>query len=383
MEDGPAIKVGVLGATGTVGQRFLTLLADHPWFVIHALGASPRSAGKLYAKAVQWKQANPIPHQVADMLVNECKPEFFIDCQIIFSGLDADAAGDIGKLYYLVLDQSLILLAEAAFRSADLAVFSNAKNYRRDPHVPLIVPLVNPSHLCIISQQQALHDPPLKRGFIVTNANCSTTGLVIPLCALEKAFGPIEYVLVTTMQAISGAGYPGVPSLDILDNIVPHIGGEEEKIEWETLKILGGITDSDDGSKSFDMHAKHPLRVSASCNRVPVIDGHTECVSVRFARRPPPSPQQVREALAAFTPDTQGCPSAPRHAIVVHEQPDRPQPRLDRYFQNGASVSVGRVRQCQVLDIKFVILSNNVSIGAATSSIINAELAVLRGLVAA
>jgi len=184
------------------------------------------------------------------------------------------------------------------------------------------------------------------------------------------------------MQAISGAGYPGVPSLDILDNIVPHIGGEEEKMEWETLKILGGIAESDEGSKSFDMHAKHPLRVSASCNRVPVIDGHTECVSVRFARRPPPSPQQVREALMAFTPDTQGCPSAPRHAIVVHEQPDRPQPRLDRYFQNGAGVSVGRVRQCQVLDIKFVVLSNNVSIGAATSSLINAELAVLKGVVA-
>ncbi|KAK2464837.1 hypothetical protein APHAL10511_003136 [Amanita phalloides] len=370
MQDGPGIKVGVLGATGTVGQRFLTLLADHPWFVVHALGASPRSAGKPYAKAVHWKQATPIPHQVAEIVVHECKTEHFIDCQIIFSGLDADVAGDI----------------EAAFRSAELAVFSNAKNYRRDPHVPLMVPLVNPSHLSIISQQQMMHEPPLKKGFIVTNANCSTTGLVIPLCALERAFGPIECVLVTTMQAVSGAGYPGVSSLDILDNIVPHIGGEEEKMEWETLKILGGISQSDDdGAQSFDMHATHPLRVSASCNRVPVIDGHTECVSVRFLRRPPPSPQQVREALAAFTPDVQalGCPSAPRHAIVVHEQPDRPQPRLDRYFQNGAGVSVGRVRQCQVLDIKFVVLSNNVSIGAATSSIINAELAVLKGVLPA
>jgi len=185
------------------------------------------------------------------------------------------------------------------------------------------------------------------------------------------------------MQAISGAGYPGVSSLDIMDNVIPYISGEEEKMEWETLKILGGITEDDHGIKSFDMHATHPLRVSASCNRVPVIDGHTECVSVRFARRPPPSPQQVREALTAFTPDAQtlGCPSAPRHAITVHEEPDRPQPRLDRYFQDGAGVSVGRVRQCQVLDIKFVILANNVSIGAATSSIINAELAVLKGFV--
>jgi len=276
-----------------------------------------------------------------------------------------------------------LIIIEESFRAADLAVFSNAKNFRRDPNVPLIVPLVNPSHLSIIPQQQSLFSPSLKKGFIVTNANCSTTGYVIPVYALEKAFGPIESAILTTMQAISGAGYPGVPSLDILDNVIPYISGEEEKIEWETLKILGGITENDQGVKSFDMHGKQPLRVSASCNRVPVVDGHTECVSVRFARRPPPSPQQVREALVAFTPDAQalGCPSAPRHAIVVHEEPDRPQPKLDRYLQDGAGVSVGRVRQCQVLDIKFVVLSNNVSIGAATSSIINAELAILKGVI--
>jgi aspartate-semialdehyde dehydrogenase len=235
----------------------------------------------------------------------------------------------------------------------------------------------------MIPQQQSLHSPPLKRGFIVTNANCSTTGYVIPLAALEKAFGPLEACIVTTMQAISGAGYPGVASLDIMDNVIPYISGEEEKMEWETLKILGGITKSDNGIKSFDMHASHPLRVSASCNRIPVIDGHTECVSVRFSRRPPPSPQQVREAFATYRPDAQvlGCPSAPIHAISVHEEPDRPQPRLDRYFQDGAGVSVGRVRQCKVLDIKFVVLANNVSIGAATSSIINAEVAVLKGII--
>ena len=272
---------------------------------------------------------------------------------------------------------------ESAFRSAELVVFSNAKNYRRDPQVPLIVPLVNPSHLSIIPQQQSLHQPPLKKGFIVTNANCSTTGIVIPLYALEKAFGPLESAIVTTLQAISGAGYPGVASLDIMDNVVPYISGEEEKIEWETLKILGGVKEEESGLKAFDMHESSPLRVSASCNRVPVIDGHTEIVSVRFHRRPPPSPQQVREALAAYTTDAQtlGCPSAPLHTIMVHEEPDRPQPRLDRYFQDGAGVNVGRVRQCPVLDIKFVVLSNNVSIGAATSSIINAELAVLKGVV--
>ncbi|KAG6812146.1 hypothetical protein H0H92_004145 [Tricholoma furcatifolium] len=384
MSEGPSIKVGVLGATGTVGQRFITLLANHPWFVIHALGASPRSAGKPYKVATNWKQATRIPAAAQDLIVNECKPEFFTECAIIFSGLDADAAGDIGK--FLVLrraNEVLIDFAEAAFRAADLAVFSNAKNYRRDPLVPLIVPYVNPSHLAILPQQQAAHSPALKRGFIVTNANCSSTGVVIPLCALEKAFGPLESLIVTTMQAISGAGYPGVASLDIMDNVVPHIGGEEEKMEWEMLKILGGVPKGDDGSRSFDMHSKVPLRISASCNRVPVIDGHTACVSIRFSRRPPPSPQQVREVLSNFTCDAQtlGCPSAPSKIIDVHEEPDRPQPRLDRYYQDGAGVSVGRIRQCQVLDIKFVVLANNVSIGAATSSLINAELAVLRGVI--
>lgn len=281
----------------------------------------------------------------------------------------------------------LSVLAETAFRAAELCVFSNAKNFRRDPHVPLVVPLVNTSHLSMIPQQKSLHTPPLKRGFIVTNANCSTTAVVVPLAALERAFGPVESCMITTMQAISGAGYPGLPSMDILDNVVPHISGEEEKIEWETLKILGGIgtADEDDGSglKAFDMHARHPLRISASCNRVPVLEGHTETVSVRFARRPPPSPQQVREALAAYTSDAYalGCPSAPRHTVFVHEEPDRPQPRLDRDFQAGAGVSVGRVRQCRVLDIKFVVMANNVAIGAATSSIINAEFAVLKGLI--
>lgn len=272
---------------------------------------------------------------------------------------------------------------EAAFRQAELAVFSNAKNFRRDPNVPLIVPLVNTSHLSIIRQQQALHSPPLKKGFIVTNANCSTTAYVVPLAALEKAFGPIESCMITTMQAISGAGYPGIPSLDIMDNVIPYISGEEEKMEWETLKILGGITQADDGVKAFDMHASSPLRISASCNRVPVIEGHTETVSVRFARRPPPSPQQVREALVNYTSDAYslGCPSAPRHTVFVHEEPDRPQPRLDRDFQNGAGVCVGRVRQCRVLDIKFVVMANNVAIGAATSSIINAEYAVIKGVV--
>lgn len=256
-------------------------------------------------------------------------------------------------------------------------MFSNAKNHRRDPLVPLLVPYVNPEHLAILPQQQQLTTA---AGFIVTNANCSTTGCVIPLAALERAHGPLEAVLVTTMQAASGAGYPGVPALDILDNVVPHIGGEEEKMEWEMRKILGGLVGEAGGGVGFDMHE---MRVSAACNRVPVIDGHMACVSVRFGRRPPPSVQEVRGVFEGFTCDAQtlGCPSAPTPIISVHEEEDRPQPRLDRYDRDGAGVSVGRIRECPVLDVKFVVLVNNVSIGAATSSIVNAEMAVLKGVV--
>ena len=270
--------------------------------------------------------------------------------------------------------------AEFAFRAADLVVFSNARNFRRDPTVPLIVPLVNPSHLAIVRHQQFLLKPPLKKGFLVTNANCSTTGLVVPLAALEQAFGPLQTVLVTTLQAISGAGYPGVSSLDIMDNVVPYIASEEEKIEWETSKILGGL--APDG-KSFDMHAHSPITISAHCNRVAVIDGHAACVSVKFIRRPPPSVEEITEAFNSFTCEAQtlGVPSAPSQAIVVHESPDRPQPRLDRDLHNGACVSVGRIRSCPVLDVKFVCLVDNVRLGAATSSVINAEIAVEKGYI--
>lgn len=273
------------------------------------------------------------------------------------------------------------LLTEFAFRAAELCVFSNSKNYRRDPLVPLIVPTVNPSHLSVVRAQQASLS--LSKGFIVTNANCSTTGLVVPLAALEAEFGPIESCLVTTLQAISGGGYPGVPSLDILDNVVPHIGGEEEKIEWEASKILGGVLPDGQG---FDHHESSPMKVSAACNRVAVIDGHTECVSVRFAQRPPPSPEQVAAAMTKYRTlanefGKAKVPSAPETPLVVMEEVDRPQPRLDRNLQEGATVVVGRIRSCPVLDIKFVCLSDNVRIGAATSSIINAELAVAQGVV--
>lgn len=384
-----------------VGQRFITLLAAHPWFVLHALGASARSAGKPYEEAVNWKQATAIPSSARDMIVTECLPQgAFAECKIVFSGLDSSVAGDI----------------ESAFRSVNLAIFSNSKNFRRDPNVPLVVPLVNTHHLAMIPQQQRLlsqSSSSSATGFIVTNANCSTTGIVVPIHALEKAFGPVDAVVVSTMQAISGAGYPGLSAMDVMDNVVPYIDGEEEKVEWEMLKILGGMreasspTDELGRELEFDMRASTPLRVSASCNRVPVIDGHTACVSIRFARRPPPSPQQVREALSAFIPALPSSslfttspstspssssitsppvpsmfppspslnpytslppPSFPSPAIVVHSSNDRPQPRLDRYAQDGACVHVGRVRQCPVLDVKFVVLANNVSLGAASGS---------------
>lgn len=267
-------------------------------------------------------------------------------------------------------------LTEAAFRAAELVVFSNAKNYRRDPLVPLMVPLVNPDHFEVVRyQQQQLK---LSKGYILCNANCSTTAIVVPLKALEVAFGPLKTVMVTTLQAISGAGYPGVSSLDIIDNVVPYIGGEEEKIEWETSKILGGVLP---GATGFDLHASSPINISANCNRVPVIDGHLGCVSVQFASDKKPTVDEVRAAFANYTTDCQtlGCPSAPAEAIVLHDAPDRPQPRLDRDLHQGACVSVGRVRECNVFDVKFVCLLDNVRLGAATSSVINAEIAVEKG----
>lgn len=244
-----------------------------------------------------------------------------------------------------------------------------------DPACPLVVPLVNSAHLDIIPHQRDTLSPVPSKGFIVPNANCSTTGVVVPLKAMQDAFGPLEKVFVSTMQAISGAGYPGISSFDILDNVVPYISGEEEKIETEAVKILGQLSAD---RKSFQ---EASFKASAHCNRVPVIDGHTECVSVSFQRRPAPSVDEVKKVLRDFVSDAQkfGCHSAPLQAITVHEEPDRPQPRLDRDWQNGTGVNVGRVRECPVFDIKFVVLSNNVQIGAAASSVMNAEIALKKG----
>ncbi|KAL7812864.1 hypothetical protein V8C44DRAFT_328222 [Trichoderma aethiopicum] len=357
----PRKKCGVLGCTGSVGQRFILLLQGHPILDLHAIGASSRSAGKKYKDAVRWKQASPMG-EVADLVVRECRPEEFADCDVVFSGLDSDVAGEI----------------EMAFLKAEIPVFSNAKNYRRDPLVPLVVPTVNLPHLDLIPHQRSVHG--LSKGFLVCNSNCAVIGLVIPFAALQAAFGPISDVSIVTMQAVSGAGYPGVSSMDIMDNVVPFISGEEDKLETEARKILGGIDDARTGFVE-----QQALRVSASCNRVPVMDGHTACVSLRFARQPPPSPEECKAALRAYVSEAQkiGCPSAPNPPIKVFDEDDRPQPRLDRDLGRGYTVSVGRVRadDSGLFDLKFVALSHNTVIGAAGSSILNAEAAILKGYI--
>jgi aspartate-semialdehyde dehydrogenase len=264
------------------------------------------------------------------------------------------------------------------FLRSNIPVFSNAKNYRRDPLVPLVVPTVNLPHLDLIPHQRSHYK--LSQGFLVCNSNCAVIGIVIPFAALQAKFGEINTVSVVTMQAVSGAGYPGVSSMDIIDNVVPFISGEEDKLETEARKILGGIN-----AEKNAFTEQSALRISAACNRVPVLDGHTACVSLRFAQRPPPSAAAVKAALKDYVSDAQrlGCPSAPERALVVFDddQPDRPQPRLDREIERGYAVSVGRVREDEsgIFDIKFVALSHNTVIGAAGSSILNAEAAVLKG----
>ncbi|KAG4423142.1 hypothetical protein IFR04_003779 [Cadophora malorum] len=323
----PTKKCGVLGCTGSVGQRFILLLAQHPHFVLHAVGASSRSAGKKYKDA--------------ELVVKECKASEFADCDIVFSGLDADVAGDI----------------EMEFLKAELAVFSNAKNYRRSPLVPLVVPTRKHYNL--------------KKGFLVCNSNCAVIGIVIPFAAIQKAFGPVDQVSVVTMQAVSGAGYP-----------VPFISGEEDKLETEAQKILGSVNADVTGFSD-----QSDLKISAACNRVAVLDGHMACVSLRFKNRdgPRPSAEQVKKAMREYVSEANalGCPSAPEPAIMVMEEADRPQPRLDRNTGNGYTVSVGRIREDEsgIFDLKFVALSHNTVIGAAGSSILNAEAAVLKGYI--
>lgn len=352
----PKISVGVLGATGSVGQRFMQLLDNHPWFSVKALGASPRSAGKPYKDAVSWKQAVPIPDDMSRIVVSECEPSLaaFKDVKIIFSGLDNTFAGDI----------------EDSFAKAGCAVFSNAKNHRMDSDVPILIPPVNLGHLDVIPAQR--RNRGFDTGFIITNANCSTTAMSIGLKPLEEKFG-IEKVVVSTMQAISGAGYPGISSMDILDNVVPYIGSEEEKMESESKKIMGHIQNGAFVDADFT--------VSAMCNRVHVLDGHTECISVKL--KTPATPEQVIEAIKSYPSVTHelGLPSAPAHDVLYNPSPDRPQPRMDRMVGNGYTVTVGRVRDCNIFDVRLVVFGHNTIVGAAGGSLLNAELCVRRGLI--
>lgn len=347
-------KVAVLGATGAVGQAFIRRLAAHPWFALTDLAASERSAGKPYAEAARWIGNDSIPASVRDCPVVACDPAV-IEADVVFSALDASVAGEV----------------EAAFARAGKIVLSNARNYRMEDDVPLVIPEVNPQHLGLIERQRKTRG---WSGAIVTNANCSTIGLALAMAPLHERFG-IERAFVATMQAVSGAGYPGVPSLDILGNVVPFIGGEEEKIETEALKMLGQF----DGSTVVPA----PIAITAHANRVPVEHGHTICVSLGFARRV--TPEEVREALEDWggAEEARGLPTAPVRPIELATEPDRPQPRRDVDRGNGMAVTIGRIRPDPALDIKFVALAHNIVRGAAGASVLNAELMEREGLLPA
>jgi aspartate-semialdehyde dehydrogenase len=351
------IKVGILGATGAVGQRFVQLLADHPWFEIAALTASERSAGKTYAVACQWLLRGGMPGEVAAMELLPTEASAIPgEVRLLFSALPGSSAGPV----------------EESLAAAGFGVCSNASAHRPDPDVPLLIPDVNPDHTLLIPTQQARRG---WSGFIVTNPNCSSTHLVCALKPLQDAFG-LAAVSVVTMQAISGAGYPGVASLDILDNVIPYIPGEEEKIESEPRKLLGTLVTDADGSRSVAMAE---FKVSAQANRVAVRNGHLEAVSVKLARTA--ELDDVAAALAGYAGEPQrlNLPSAPYPAIILHSAPDRPQPRLDRLAGGGMPTHVGRLRSDPILDYKFLVLGHNTIRGAAGGAILNAELLCAQG----
>lgn len=353
---GARIPVAVLGATGAVGQSFVRLLQNHPWFDLVAVAASERSAGRSYREATRWLEG-PMPDATAELVVQPCDPAA-VEGALVFSALDASVAG----------------AAEQAFARDGRVVLSNARNHRMDPDVPLVIPEVNAGHLDVIEAQRA------RRGWsgaIVTNGNCAAIVVVMALAPLHAAFG-VRSLFVTTLQAVSGAGYPGVPSLDILGNIVPIIGGgEEEKIETETRKMLGALDRSSGGGMLVDAS----IAISAQVTRVPVEHGHTVCLSVGFDRRV--SPDEALAELRAWRPDTHGLglPSAPEPALYITDAEDRPQPRRDANAGGGMAVTVGRVRRDPILDLRLVACGHNLVRGAAGASVLNAELLAARGLV--
>jgi aspartate-semialdehyde dehydrogenase len=332
------IKAGVLGATGAVGQRFVEQLWDHPWFELTSLAASERSAGKSYGDAAGWRLESELPQDVAEVEVVNVDPEE-VEADVVFSALPADMALDV----------------EAEFAKAGFAVASNAGAYRYEDDVPLMIPECNGEHLGLINIQRERRG---WDGYIVTNPNCTTIMFALTLKPLMQ-FG-IEKIQVASMQAVSGAGYDGVASMAIMDNIIPYISSEEEKVEREAQKILGTF----DGQKVTDAG----FEVSASCHRVPVIDGHTEAVWIAMSSDP--SPAEVREAFLKFDPGLSDLPTEPNRPIIVKDEPDRPQPRLDRNAGNGMSVSVGRIRE----GIRYIVMGHNTVRGAAGASVLNAEL---------
>jgi aspartate-semialdehyde dehydrogenase len=338
-----SIDVGILGATGMVGQHFVKFLQGHPWFNLTWLGASDRSVGKKYKDAADWHLGGSTPESVAGQTVQPCKPEGAP--RLLFSAMDAGVATEI----------------EQAFAKAGHVVVSNSKNHRMDRDVPLLVPEINPDHLKLVAGQQRARG---WKGQIVTNPNCSTVVLTMGLAPL-KQFG-ITKIITTTLQAISGAGYPGVPSMDINANVIPYIGGEEEKMQQETQKILGDFR----GDHIEPLAAK----VSAHCNRVPVVDGHTVTISVEFSSKP--SEADIRQAFDNFRslPQQRNLPSAPKQPVIYMEQINRPQPRMDVERERGMAAFVGRLRPCPVLDWKYIALGHNTVRGAAGAAVLNAEL---------
>jgi aspartate-semialdehyde dehydrogenase len=343
------IRVGILGATGTVGQRFLQLLEGHPLFTVTALAASDRSEGRAYAEACAWRLPGDMPHAARGLIVQAPVPP--LACDLVFSSLPADAAGPV----------------ETRFAEAGYPVVTNSSPHRMDDAVPLLIPEVNPDHLALLDGRRTGR---AGRGFIVTNPNCSTVILALALAPLAARFG-VEAVAATTLQALSGAGYPGVPSLDITDNVVPFIANEEEKIERETRKILGRL--------SGGRVTPAGCAVSAQCHRVNVVDGHLAAVRVKLGRAA--EPEELRQAFASFTglPQELRLPSAPERPILVRDEPDRPQPRLDRDAGRGMSVTVGRIARDAVLGHRFLVLGHNTIRGAAGAAILNAELLLAKG----
>lgn len=341
-------RVGILGATGTVGQRFCQLLENHPQFEITALAASDRSVNKPYSEACSWKLPTPMPEKVKNIVVTPIEPP--LDCDLVFSSLPSNVARE----------------TEEAFARAGYPVISNSSSFRMEEDVPLLIPEINHEHLGLIEVQQKKRG--FGKGFIVTNPNCAVVSFAPPLAALERRFG-IESVFVTTMQAISGAGYPGVASLDITDNVMPYIAGEEPKVEIEAQKILGKF----DGAHI----EKADFVVSAQCFRVHVVDGHT--ASVRIKLKSTSTLEEVIDAINNFP--NLNLHSSPKDFMVIREEPDRPQPRLDRDTGKGMTVTVGRLYPDNIFDYRFVALSHNTVRGAAGAAVLNAELLIDKGLI--